>query len=91
MKNLQDTIVEVKEALPNLTPTPPSLKAESSAYDLKSRLEWGGPALTIVDIRDRETFNEGHITGAVPMPMDRGASHLSRFMNHYARHKLLML
>jgi rhodanese-related sulfurtransferase len=70
MKNVQDAIQDAKSALPNLTPTPPGFKAKSSAYDLKARLEWGEPALTIVDVRDRETFNLGHITGAVPMPLD---------------------
>jgi rhodanese-related sulfurtransferase len=70
MKNVQDAIQDVKEALPNVTPTPAGFKPESSAYDLKARLEWGEPALTIVDIRDREAFNMGHITGAVPMPSD---------------------
>jgi rhodanese-related sulfurtransferase len=70
MKNVQDVIQDAKDALPNLTPTPPGFKAQSSAYDLKARLEWGEPALTIVDVRDRETFNMGHITGAVPMPLE---------------------
>jgi rhodanese-related sulfurtransferase len=70
MKSVQDAIQDAKEALPNITPNPPGFKAESSAYDLKARLEWGEPALTIVDIRDREIFNRGHITGAVPMALD---------------------
>ncbi|SRR5579883_3021485 len=70
MENLQDRIQDAKDALPNVTPTPPGLKAESSAHDLKSRLEWGEPALTILDTRDREQFNRGHILGAMPMPMD---------------------
>jgi hypothetical protein len=39
MANLQDVIKNAKEALPNITPTPPGLKAESAAYDLKARLE----------------------------------------------------
>jgi rhodanese-related sulfurtransferase len=71
MANIQDSIKRAKDVLPNLTPTPAGLKAESSAYDLKARLEWGEPALTIVDVRDREMFNMGRITGAVPMPMER--------------------
>ena len=71
MENIQNTIKDAKEALPNVTPTPPGLKAESSAHDLKSRLEWGEPALTILDVRDRESFNRGHIKGAMPMPLDR--------------------
>ncbi|MCL1473435.1 rhodanese-like domain-containing protein [Argonema antarcticum A004/B2] len=56
--------------MPNITPTPPGFKAQSSAHDLKSRLEWGEPAFTILDVRDREIFNDGHIMGAMPMPID---------------------
>lgn len=41
----------------------------SRVYDLKSRLDWGEPALTIIDIRDRNLFNESHIMGAISMPM----------------------
>lgn len=48
---------------------PTSLKAESRVYDLKARLDWGAPALTIIDVRDRDQFNFSHIMGAVPMPM----------------------
>jgi rhodanese-related sulfurtransferase len=47
---------------------PRPLRPLSRVYDLKSRLDWGEPALTIVDIRDRATFNEGHITGAISIP-----------------------
>jgi rhodanese-related sulfurtransferase len=43
---------------------------ESSAQAVKSRLQWGEPALTILDVRDRAAFNQARITGAVPMPMD---------------------
>ena len=74
MENIQDTIKNAKDALPNVTPTPPGLKAESSAHDLKSRLEWGEPALTILDVRDRESFNRGHIMGAMPAPADKLAA-----------------
>lgn len=70
MANIQDSIQNAKDALPNLTPTPPGFKSKSSAYDLKARLEWGEPALTIVDVRDREAFDRGRITGAITMPMD---------------------
>jgi len=70
MRNLEDTIERAKNALPDVTPTPPKFKKDSSAYDLKARLEWGEPALTIIDVRDREAFQKGHITGAVPMPME---------------------
>lgn len=71
MADIQEFIKNVKQALPNITPTPPSLKPESPAYDLKARLEWGEPALTIVDIRNRAAFNQSRITGAVSMPMEQ--------------------
>jgi rhodanese-related sulfurtransferase len=38
--------------------------------DLISRLEWGQPAFTIIDVRDRYTYNNGHITGAISIPLD---------------------
>ena len=52
----------------NLIPTPPPLQPQSPAYALKTRLDWGDPALTIIDVRDRSEFNTSHILGAVPMP-----------------------
>jgi rhodanese-related sulfurtransferase len=48
---------------------PRPIRPLSRVYDLKSRLDWGEPALTIVDVRDRANFNEGHITGAISIPM----------------------
>ncbi|ACK69348.1 Rhodanese domain protein [Gloeothece citriformis PCC 7424] len=50
-------------------PIPRTLKAKSRIYDLKNRLDWGEPALTIIDVRDRRDYNVSHITGAVSMPM----------------------
>ncbi|WP_338022467.1 rhodanese-like domain-containing protein [Argonema antarcticum] len=67
---VSEAILSAKEKMPNITPTPPGFKAQSSAHDLKSRLEWGEPAFTILDVRDREIFNDGHIMGAMPMPID---------------------
>ncbi|MEM8602906.1 MAG: rhodanese-like domain-containing protein [Cyanobacteria bacterium P01_H01_bin.121] len=52
-----------------ILPTPSPLKNESRADELKSRLDWGEPALTIVDIRDRDAFNVSRIMGAISMPM----------------------
>ncbi len=43
------------------------LKSAASPAELKKRLDWGEPALTIIDIRSKEAFLEGHITGAVPV------------------------
>lgn len=51
-------------------PAPPMLKAKSRVQDLKARLDWGEPALTILDVRDRPQFRHSHITGAMSMPMD---------------------
>lgn len=45
------------------------------AHTLKSRLDWGQPSLTIIDVRDRLTFNRGHIMGAIPIPLDNLATH----------------
>ncbi|AFZ45485.1 Rhodanese domain protein [Halothece sp. PCC 7418] len=53
-----------------LFPRPASFKEQSRVYDLKSRLDWGEPALTIVDVRDRASFNESHIMGAISFPSE---------------------
>jgi rhodanese-related sulfurtransferase len=69
--NLADRILDAKEALPNITPTPPShVKQQASVHELKSRLEWGEPGLTILDVRDRESFHRSHITGSMNMPLE---------------------
>ncbi|TBR61552.1 rhodanese-like domain-containing protein [Mastigocladus laminosus UU774] len=54
----------------NIIPSQPPIDAQSDVHVLKSRLEWGEPALTILDVRDRQTHNQGHITGAMPMPLN---------------------
>ena len=46
------------------------LQVQSRVFDLKARLDWGEPALTILDVRDRSEFNISHIMGAVPMPLN---------------------
>ncbi len=71
MSKVEDAIEKAKEILPNVTPTPPGLKAESSVHDLKSRLEWGEPALTILDVRPRDVYNSGHIMGAMEFPIEK--------------------
>ena len=53
-----------------LIPIPAPLKAKSRVYDLKERLDWGEPALTIIDVRSRDAFNTSHITGAVSLPLN---------------------
>ncbi|WP_341524814.1 rhodanese-like domain-containing protein [Nostoc sp. UHCC 0302] len=54
-------------------------------HDLKSRLQWGQPAFTIIDVRDRHTYNHGHITGAIPIALDGLASRAKSSL-HTERH-----
>ena len=83
MANLHDIVEGVQDALGKLTPTPVILQEESTAYDLKKRLEWGEPALSIVDIRAHESFNQGRITGAISMPMEQLIEMKSRLEPHH--------
>lgn len=68
-------------------PQPAPFKEKSRVYDLKSRLDWGEPALTIIDVRDRATFNQGHIMGAISFPgeevVSRTESNLERDRDLY--------
>lgn len=59
---------------------PRPIRPLSRVYDLKSRLDWGEPALTIVDIRDRTNFNQGHITGAVSIPASELVSRVQQHL-----------
>lgn len=47
----------------------PKLPTRSRVFDLKARLDWGNPALTIIDVRDRRLFNYSHILGAISIPL----------------------
>lgn len=49
-------------------PKPSPLRPESRVYDLKERLDWGAPALSIIDIRNRTDFIASHVTGAISIP-----------------------
>ncbi|MCY7391915.1 MAG: rhodanese-like domain-containing protein [Leptolyngbyaceae cyanobacterium CAN_BIN12] len=49
---------------------PEAIQDKSPVDALKNRLDWGEPALTIVDIRDRSAFHTRHIMGAISMPMN---------------------
>lgn len=67
----EDAISKAKDNLPNITPTPPRQQIpQSSAQALKQRLEWGEPAFTILDVRERSAFNQSRILGAMNMPID---------------------
>jgi rhodanese-related sulfurtransferase len=47
---------------------PSSLRDQSHVSDLKARLDWGEPALTIVDVRTWVSFDQSRIQGAVSIP-----------------------
>ena len=50
-------ISEAKEKLSEVIPTPPEPTPVASAQSLKERLDWGEPALTIIDTRDSPSFS----------------------------------
>jgi rhodanese-related sulfurtransferase len=56
-----------------LIPIPEPIQNKTRVGHLKKRLDWGEPALTIIDVRTRESFNTSHIRGSIPMPMDEPA------------------
>ncbi len=71
----REVLKSVKDAqqatVGQVTPVPTDFDAVSSPSDLKARLDWGEPALSILDVRDRLEFNKERITGAMPMPTDK--------------------
>ncbi|MBE9079021.1 rhodanese-like domain-containing protein [Romeria aff. gracilis LEGE 07310] len=70
MSGINEGIEAAKQPARQATPAPAKFDTVSSASDLKSRLDWGEPALTIIDVRDRDAFNEERIMGAVSMPSE---------------------
>lgn len=66
----QRGIIMDNKLIDGIIPEQPPVDAHSDVHALKSRLEWGEPAFTILDVRDRQTYNEGHIMGAMPMPVE---------------------
>lgn len=53
----------------SLIPVPCAMQDKASVAALKERLDWGEPALTIIDVREWNTFNASHIMGAIAMPL----------------------
>lgn len=66
---VSEGVTNVKQAITAPLPHPPSLHTQASPREMKERLDWGEPALTILDIRDREAFGFEHIKGAMCMPL----------------------
>ncbi|WP_414527127.1 rhodanese-like domain-containing protein [Nodularia chucula] len=42
----------------------------AEVHDIKLNLQWGQPGFTIIDVRDRHTYNYSRITGAIQIPLD---------------------
>jgi rhodanese-related sulfurtransferase len=57
-----------------LIPIPEPIQNKSRVGALKKRLDWGEPALTIIDVRTRNAFNASHIMGAISMPMNEATA-----------------
>lgn len=64
-----NAVSKAQKTIGKATPVPNDFDAVSSPSELKARLEWGEPALSIIDVRDRDAFNQERITGAIAMPM----------------------
>lgn len=69
MVGIVQAVEAVQEVAAEFTPVPPEFEHVASVADLKARLEWGEPALTIVDVRDLTHFNQERITGAISLPI----------------------
>jgi len=70
MSGIIDAVDAVQEIAAEVSPAPAGFDNISSTADLKSRLDWGEPALTIIDVRDRESFNNERIMGAISLPIE---------------------
>ena len=66
----KDAFKQQAEKLP--VPTPPAavVHHQATAHELKSRLNWGEPNLTILDVRDREAYDDCRILGALNTPLN---------------------
>lgn len=64
-----NAVSEAQKTVGKATPVPTDFDPVSSPSELKARLEWGEPALSILDVRNREAFNQERIMGAIAMPM----------------------
>ncbi|WP_225885277.1 rhodanese-like domain-containing protein [Leptolyngbya sp. KIOST-1] len=63
---ISDQVESAKSAATKPLPKPPMMSgSEATAEELLKRLNWGEPALTIIDARSRQAFNAERITGAM--------------------------
>ncbi|MBW4654732.1 MAG: rhodanese-like domain-containing protein [Kaiparowitsia implicata GSE-PSE-MK54-09C] len=59
----------IASKLPVPTPGSSMNNRQASAFEVKSRLMWGEPGLTILDVRDRSSFQSRCIQGAMNAPI----------------------
>lgn len=64
-----DAVDNAQDAIGKATPVPTEFKSVTPPVEIKKRLDWGEPALTIIDVRDRTEYNQERIMGAIPVPM----------------------
>jgi len=68
----ENTLGKAKEAFNAKLPIPTPAASVSgnvvTVHELKSRLNWGEPGLTILDVRDRDAFDDCRILGAMNTP-----------------------
>lgn len=70
MSDVTEAVEAVQEIAAEVSPAPVKFERMTSAQDVVARLNWGEPALTIVDVRDRDSFNNERILGAIHIPVD---------------------
>ncbi|MEO0458126.1 MAG: rhodanese-like domain-containing protein [Cyanobacteria bacterium P01_A01_bin.114] len=70
MVGINEAVDAVQEIAAEVSPAPATFDQVASAADLRARLNWGEPALTIIDVRDRESYNDMRITGAISLPVE---------------------
>ncbi|MGK7953620.1 MAG: rhodanese-like domain-containing protein [Xenococcaceae cyanobacterium] len=80
-----EQVSKIKDTVTSPLPTPPEQQLPvSSAQALKERLDWGEPALTILDARDNETYLQEHILGAMCVSSE---DLQTRFMNSLSKNR----
>ena len=80
-----EQVSKIKDTVTSPLPTPPEQQLPvSSAQALKQRLDWGEPALTILDARDNDAYLQEHILGAMCVSSE---DLQTRFMNSLAKNR----
>lgn len=70
MVGIPSAVNAAQEIAEELSPAPVQFKHTVTPKHVINRLKWGKPDLTIIDVRDRDSFNRERIMGAVLMSME---------------------